>query len=208
MDDLSTYILAAALAWASGLRLYAALFITGAAHRLGWISLPQEMQLLSHGWVMAATGSLVLFEFFADKVPAIDSIWDALHTFVRIPAGALLAAGIISPQDGPAWALVGGLVGGTITAGTHFTKMGGRAVINTSPEPLSNWSASIFEDGLVLFGLWLAWAHPLAFALMLVLFLGLVIWVLPKLWRAALRLIARTGEMLGIVRPDRRGSSY
>lgn len=197
MNELSPYILAAALAWASGIRLYAVLFIMGAAHRLDWVSLPQDMQLLAHGWVMAATWALVLLEFFADKIPAIDSIWDALHTFVRIPAGALLAAGLIAPQDGPAWALVAALLGGTITAGTHFTKAGGRAVINTSPEPFSNWSASLLEDGLVIFGLWLAWTNPIVFALLLLLFLLIVAWVLPKLWRGVIRLLSKGMQSLG-----------
>ncbi|MDX2220142.1 MAG: DUF4126 domain-containing protein [Burkholderiales bacterium] len=198
MNEISTYILAAALAWASGIRLYAVLFIMGAAHRLDWVSLPQDMRLIAHGWVMAATGALVLLEFFADKIPAIDSIWDALHTFVRIPVGALLAAGLIAPQDGPAWALVAALLGGTITAGTHFTKAGGRAVINTSPEPFSNWSASLLEDGLVIFGLWLAWTHPVVFALLLLLFLLVVAWLLPKLWRGVIRLLNKGMEYMGM----------
>lgn len=191
MEELAPYILAAALAWASGIRLYAVLFILGASHRMSWIALPADMQLLAHGWVLVASGTLVLLEFFADKIPAVDSIWDALHTFVRIPAGALLAAGIIAPQDGPAWALVAGLLGGTITAGTHLTKAGGRVAINSSPEPFTNWGASLFEDGLVLFGLWLAWAHPLVFALLLLLFLILIAWILPKLWRAVSSLLTR-----------------
>jgi hypothetical protein len=198
MNELSTYILAAALAWASGIRLYAVLFIMGAAHRLDWLSLPQDMRLLAHGWVMAATGTLVLLEFFADKIPVIDSIWDAVHTFVRIPAGALLAAGLIAPQDGPAWALVAALLGGSITAGTHFTKAGGRAMINSSPEPFSNWSASLIEDGLVIFGLWLAWTHPAVFALLLLLFLLLIAWVLPKLWRGVRQLLTRAADSMGM----------
>lgn len=198
MNELTPYILAAALAWASGIRLYAVLFSIGAAHRLGWVALPQDMHLLAHDWVMIATGMLLLLEFFADKIPAVDSLWDALHTFVRIPAGALLAAGLIAPQDGPAWALVAGLLGGTITAGTHLTKAGGRAVINTSPEPFSNWGASFLEDGLVISGLWLAWAHPMVFALLLLIFLLLIAWILPKLWRGITRLLARVAVMLGI----------
>ncbi|MBL8518114.1 MAG: DUF4126 domain-containing protein [Betaproteobacteria bacterium] len=202
MNELTPYILAAALAWASGIRLYAALFIIGLAHRFGWISLPQDLQILSHGWVLSATGLLLLLEFFVDKVPAIDSAWDALHTFIRIPAGALLAAGVIAPQDGPAWALVAGLLGGTITAGTHFTKAGGRALVNTSPEPLSNWSASFLEDGLVIFGLWLAWTHPLMFGLLLLLFLLLIAWLLPKLWRGVVHLMTKITQVIGLASPQ------
>jgi uncharacterized membrane protein len=198
MNELTPYILAAALAWASGIRLYAVLFTLGLAHKFGWLPLPTDLQLLGHTWVLAATGLLLLMEFFADKLPAIDSAWDALHTFIRIPAGALLAAGIIAPQDGPAWALAAGLLGGTITAGTHFTKAGGRALINTSPEPVSNWTASFFEDGLVIFGLWLAWTHPVVFALMLLLFLLLIAWLLPKLWRGINKLFRKIAEMCGV----------
>lgn len=196
MDELSPYILAAALAWASGIRLYASLFILGASQRLGWLTLPTDLQLLAHTWVLVATGSLLLLEFFADKIPAVDSIWDVVHTFVRIPAGALLAAGLIAPQDGPAWALVAGLLGGTVTAGTHLFKAGSRAVINGSPEPFSNWGASLFEDGLVLFGLWLAWTHPIVFALLLLLFLLLIAWLLPKLWRGVVTLLKNARKVL------------
>jgi uncharacterized membrane protein len=199
MNELTPYILAAALAWASGIRLYAVLFIIGLAHKFDWMPLPTELQLLSHTWVLLATGLMLFMEFFADKLPAIDSAWDAVHTFVRIPAGALLAAGIIAPHDGPAWALVAGLLGGTITAGTHLTKAGGRALINTSPEPVSNWSASFLEDGLVIFGLWLAWTHPMMFALLLLLFFLIIAWLLPKLWRGIKRLMTRIAEVFGKV---------
>lgn len=198
MNELTPYVLAAALAWASGIRLYAALFIIGLGHKFGWMSLPHDLQLLSHNWVLTATGLLLLMEFFADKIPAIDSAWDVLHTFIRIPAGALLAAGIIAPEDGPAWALAAGLIGGTITAGTHFTKAGGRALINTSPEPFSNWSASVLEDGLVIVGLWLAWTNPLVFAQLLLLFLLLIAWLLPKLWWGVVHLLARTAKAIGL----------
>jgi len=120
---------------------------------------------------------------FFDKVPAIDSIWDAVHTFIRIRAGVLLAAGAIGAQDSAAWALAAGLLGGTITAGTHFLKASGRATINTSPEPLTNWTASFSEDAFLLADLWLAFKHPLVFLAALLLFLAFATWALPKLWR-------------------------
>lgn len=201
MSELTPYILAAALAWASGIRLYAVLFLLGLAGTQHWFELPTNLEILEHPWVLATTGGLLLLEFLADKVPGIDSVWDALHTFVRIPAGALIAAGFIGAQDGAVWALVAGLVGGSITAGTHFTKAGSRALINTSPEPFSNWGASIAEDGLLIAGLWLAFTHPLVFGLLLLLFLSLVIWLLPKLWRLITGLLARTGRLLGVRKP-------
>jgi Domain of unknown function (DUF4126) len=188
--ELSPYLLAAAVAWASGLRLYVVLLLLGVAGHFQWLSLPKDLEVLQHPWVMVATSTLVFLEFFADKIPGVDSVWDAIHTFVRIPAGALLAAGIIAPQDGAAWALAAGLLGGTITAGTHFAKTGGRALINTSPEPFSNWGASLAEDGLVLTGIWLLVSHPFLFLALLVTFIGLIVWLLPKLWRG-LRAVLR-----------------
>jgi hypothetical protein len=198
MDQLSMFALAAALAWASGIRLYAVIFLLGLAGQQQWISLPEHLKVLSHNYVLVASGLLLLLEFFADKIPGIDTIWDAIHTFVRIPAGALLAAGAISPADGAAWIVAAGLLGGTITAGTHFTKAGSRAVINTSPEPFSNWTASLVEDIAIVGGLWLAIAHPLAFLLLLALFVMLMIWLLPKLWRFITRLLGKLASLLGL----------
>ena len=131
----------------------------------------------------------------ADKIPAVDSMWDAIHTFIRIPAGALLAAGVINAADGPAWALAAGLLGGTITAGTHFMKAGGRAAINTSPEPVTNWTASVAEDAAVLGGLWLAIQHPIVFLFLLLLFVLLTIWLLPKLYRFIRSIFTRVAAL-------------
>jgi len=123
-----------------------------------------------------------VMEFFADKIPGLDTVWDALHTFIRIPAGALLAAGA-SGDDVSAFTVAAGLVGGAITAGTHFAKAGSRAAINTSPEPFTNWGASFTEDAMVIGGTWLAFAHPALFIALVVLFLLVVAWILPKVWR-------------------------
>ena len=185
MDQLTSIALALALSWASGIRLYAVLFLVGLAGHFHWFdwNAPKSFELLSHPLVLGTTGFMLFIEFFADKIPAVDSIWDAVHTFVRIPAGALLAAGVIGAGDGRAWALAAALLGGTITAGTHFMKAGGRAAINTSPEPVSNWAASFTEDAVVLGGLWLAIQYPLVFLLLLLLFVLLTIWLLPKLYR-------------------------
>ena len=179
---LQTVALASLLAWASGIRLYLVIFAVGLAGYLGYIELPPGLDVLRHPWVIGAAAVMLMMEFMVDKVPAIDTVWDALHTFIRIPAGALLAAGATGDTLS-ALTVAAGLLGGTITAGTHLTKSGGRALINTSPEPFSNWTASFTEDALVLGGIWFAFRHPLAFLISLAIFVALMIWLLPKVWR-------------------------
>jgi hypothetical protein len=180
---LQTVALASLLAWASGIRLYLVICAVGLAGYLGYIELPAGLKVLQHPWVVGTAGFMLVVEFFADKVPAVDSAWDALHTFIRIPAGALLAAGATGDTL-TALTVAAGLLGGTITAGTHFTKAGGRALINASPEPFSNWTASFTEDAVVVAGIWFALFYPLVFLVMLLALLVLMVWVLPKLWRA------------------------
>ncbi len=196
--QLTTIAIALALAWASGIRLYAVLFLVGLAGQFHWFSWqsPQSLAILSHPLVLGANGLLLFVEFFADKIPGFDSIWDAVHTFIRIPAGALLAAGTIGSADGEAWALAAGLIGGTITAGTHFTKAGGRVAINHSPEPVSNWIASFTEDVIVLGGLWLAVQHPVIFLMLLALFVLIMIWLLPKLYRVLRAIWRRVADWI------------
>ena len=179
---LQTVALASLLAWASGLRLYLTVFAVGLAGYLGYIELPEALKVLQHPWVIGTAGVMVVMEFIIDKVPALDSAWDAIHTFIRIPAGALLAAGATGDTL-TALTVAAGLLGGSITAGTHLTKAAGRGLINTSPEPFTNWGASFTEDALVLGGIWFAFAHPLAFLVALAVLLVLMIWLLPKLWR-------------------------
>lgn len=196
LDTSSLLALAAALGWASGLRLYAVVFLTGVAGALGWVSLPTGLSLLQHPAVLIASGFMLTVEFFADKVPWLDSMWDAVHTFVRIPAGAALAAGALG-ADGAVATLVAALLGGTLAAASHTTKMTTRAAINTSPEPLSNIGASLLEDGLVVGALWLAVTHPLLFALALVVALVLMAFLLLLLWRFLKVLVERLGRFLG-----------
>ena len=179
---LQTVALASLLAWASGLRLYLVVFAVGLAGYMGYIELPAGLKVLEHPWVIGSAGFLLVMEFLADKVPGLDSAWDAIHTFIRIPAGALLAAGATGDTLS-ALTVAAGLLGGTITAGTHFTKAGGRALINTSPEPFSNWTASFTEDALVLGAIWFVFHYPIVFLAMLVVFIVLMIWLIPKLWR-------------------------
>ena len=190
MESLSQLSLAAGLAWASGIRLYATIFIVGMLGRFGYLHLPAELLVLEHDWVLMTAGIMVVGEFLADKVPGFDSVWDAIHTFIRIPAGAFLAWGAMGDAT-PAAQTAAAILGGLITGGTHLAKSGGRAAINTSPEPLSNWAASIGEDGLVLGGLFLAISHPLAFLILLVLFLAMVVWIAPKVFRFLARAVRR-----------------
>ncbi len=174
--------MAAGLSWASGLRLYAVLFSVGVLGKMGFVALPEHLQLLSNNTVIAASGVMLAAEFFADKIPAIDTLWDSIHTFIRIPAGALLAAGAVA-HISPEWAVVAALLGGTLTSGSHFTKAGSRALINISPEPFSNWAASFGEDFMVAGGLWAALFAPVLFLVGLAVFLLFMIWMLPKIWR-------------------------
>ena len=190
---IQSVVLASLLAWASGLRLYLVMFAIGMAGYFDYMELPKGLEVLKHPWVMGAAGFMLVMEFLADKVPAIDSAWDAIHTFIRIPAGALLAAGATGDSLS-ALTIAAGILGGTITAGTHFTKAGGRAVINTSPEPVSNWGASFTEDALVLSGIWLALTHPLVFLLLLLLFLLMLVWLIPKVWRGIRAVVDRVSE--------------
>lgn len=197
MDLIGSVAMAAGLAWASGLRLYAVLFIAGLLGRFGYIDLPQDLEVLSNWMVIGASGFMFVVEFFADKVPALDSLWDAIHTFVRIPAGALLSAMALGNHD-PAVMVAGAILGGTLAAGTHLAKAGSRALINTSPEPFTNVSASLSEDALVLGGMFTAFHYPLVFLVLLVLFIALVLWLLPKLHRSFRKILQRvTGELKG-----------
>jgi hypothetical protein len=182
LDTWQLVALAAALGWASGIRLYAVLFIVGGLGYLGWFELPPHLSVLAHPLVLWASGFMVFVEFFADKIPGVDTLWDVAHTLVRIPAGAALAAAVFGDSP-PAWTIAAAIIGGTLAAGSHFTKAGARMAINTSPEPFSNWAASFSEDLLVGVMLYLALAHPVVFFVVLALLLAAVVWLLPKLWR-------------------------
>lgn len=182
MDLYAEFALAAGLAWGSGLRLYAVVFLAGLLQRLGWVALPGDLALLSGDVMLGLSGVLLVGEFVADKVPAFDSVWDALHTFIRIPGGMALAWATLG-AEGPAMQMAAALLGAGIAGSTHLAKSGARAAINHSPEPFSNWAASFTEDGLVVAGVWLAWQYPWVFVGLLVVFLLLVAWLLPKLWR-------------------------
>jgi hypothetical protein len=185
MDPLSAIAVALGAGWASGLNIYAAMLVLGLADSQGLIGLPPDLQLLASPWVMAVVALLFALNFLADKIPYIDSLNDALHTVVRIPAGALLAYGA-GDQLGPGAAVILGLLGGSLAASSHIAKTGSRALINASPEPLSNIAASFATDGLVVGGLVLALTRPITFLCLLALFAGVCAWLLPKLFRLAM----------------------
>lgn len=179
-------------AWAAGINLYAAVLVLGLLGNAGYAELPPALQVLQDPLVIGVAGIMYFIEFFADKTPGVDSGWDAIHTFIRIPAGAVMAAGAAQALEvNQALELAAALVGGGVAATSHFTKAGSRLMINTSPEPVTNWAASIMEDLAVVGGLWAALNYPLLFIGLLVLFLALAIWLLPKIWRAIKRVVAK-----------------
>lgn len=193
LDTSQLVALAAALGWASGLRLYAVLALTGLVGYAGWVELPPGLQLLQHPLFLGASALMLFVEFFADKIPALDTAWDLVHTFIRIPAGAALAAGVFGVDDAT-WTAVAALLGGTLAATAHTAKLTTRAAVNTSPEPFSNLGLSLMEDVLVPLMLWLAVSYPyvffplLALALIAAVALIWVLWrFLARLWRRWLR---------------------
>ncbi len=181
-DIIHSISLAMGASWASGINLYATIFILGFSALNGAFVLPPELHILSNPMVIGAAGFMYCVEFFADKVPGVDTGWDAIHTFIRIPAGALLAAGAMGDM-GSAAQVSAAILGGGLATMTHATKAGSRVLINTSPEPFTNWGASIAEDLTVFAGLWTALNHPIVFIVALIIFIIFMIWFLPKLWK-------------------------
>ena len=196
MEALASLATAAGLGWASGVRLYAVLFFLGLLQLFGIYTLPANLQPLGNPWVMGASGFMFAIEFFADKIPGFDSVWDAAHTFIRIPAGALLAAAAVAGGD-PGMSVAAAILGGTIAAGSHVTKASTRALINTSPEPLSNWTASVTEDAASIGVAWTALMFPMVALGFLVVFFVLAFWLLPKIWRGLKRVRASIRQLLG-----------
>ena len=192
LDTAQLVAIAAALGWASGLRLYLVVFLTGLAGFLGLVDLPHGLKLLQHPAMLGASGFMLFIEFFADKIPGLDTLWDLVHTLVRIPAGAALAASVFG-TDQATWAAAAALMGGTLAATSHVAKATTRAAVNTSPEPFSNIAMSLLGDGVVPVMLWLSWEHPLVFfallAVALVVMVALI-WVLAKFLRALARRVS------------------
>lgn len=194
MDAVSSFALASGLSWASGIRLYATVFVVGILAKFKYLSLPASLEILTHPMVLSIAGLLCVIEFLADKIPYVDSAWDSIQTFIRIPAGAILAMGAMNTSD-PMIATIAALLGGTLTGMTHATKAGSRALINTSPEPASNIAASFGEEGLWLSGGWLALAHPGVFIGVLIAFIVVMLWLIPKLWRGIKSTFGRLGSL-------------
>jgi Domain of unknown function (DUF4126) len=190
VDTTHLLALAAALGWASGLRLYAVVFLTGMAGSLGWINLPQGLQVLQQPAMLYASGALLLVEFAADKVPWVDSLWDSVHTFIRIPAGAALAYGVFG-GDQSTWAAMAALLGGTLAATSHAAKTTTRAAVNTSPEPFSNLLLSLAGDAFVPLMLWLAYEHPVWFFVLLAITLVVSVALIALLFRFLRGLLRR-----------------
>ncbi len=179
---IKTISLTMGAAWASGINLYAAILVLGLLGVTENIVLPQGLEILMNPLVIGAAGLMYVVEFFVDKIPGVDTGWDTIHTFVRIPAGVLLAAGAVGDVN-PAVAVAAAILGGGLAAGSHATKAGSRLLINASPEPVSNWTASVLEDIAVISGLWAALYHPVFFLFLLVVFICFALWLLPKIWQ-------------------------
>ncbi len=194
MELIQNLALAGGLSWASGLRLYLTVFAVGLLAKFGYVHLPASLDILSNPIVLSVAGVLCVIEFLADKIPYVDSAWDSIQTFIRIPAGALLAMGAINTSD-PMIATIAALLGGSLTGMTHATKAGSRALINTSPEPVSNIAASLSEEGLLVTGGWLVFAHPAVFIGLLCGFIVLMFWMLPKLWRGIKSVLGSIGKV-------------
>ena len=188
----NTIALTMGAAWASGINLYAAILVLGVLGMTGSMTLPPDLQVLASPIVIAAAGFMYVVEFFADKIPGVDTGWDTIHTFIRIPAGALLAAGAVGDVN-PALSLAAAMVGGSLAAAAHATKSGTRVLINASPEPFTNWVASITEDVLVISGIWAALHYPWVFLGFLLIFVLALIWLLPKLWRGIKKIFSAIG---------------
>jgi hypothetical protein len=185
METIDIIAMTLGVAWASGINLYAAILVMGIMGAGGYTELPPSLIVLQDPLVLMAAGLMYFVEFFADKIPGVDSAWDAVHTFIRIPAGAMLAVGAAQGLEiNQAAELAAALLGGSLAATSHLTKSSTRVVLNASPEPFSNATASIFEDLAVIGGLWTALHYPLAFIAFIIVFVLLAIWLLPKLWRA------------------------
>jgi len=195
LDPISLMTIGLGAAWASGLNLYATVLILGGLQYFGFVSLPPDLTVLSDPIVLVVAAVLYCVEFIADKVPGVDSVWDAVHTFIRIPAGALMAAGAVGGVEmgiSPEIITIAALVtGGAVSGISHATKAGVRAMANASPEPISNWLLSLLEDFLVLVGTLISAFKPIVFIVLLCIFIALAIWLLPKLWRGLRSLFQR-----------------
>jgi hypothetical protein len=191
---IQTIALTMGVAWTSGINLYAAILVLGIMGSTGNIALPPDLIILSDPLIISGAGVMYIIEFFADKIPGVDNGWDTVHTFIRIPLGALLAAAAVGDVN-PSFAIAAALLGGGLTASTHATKAGTRVLINASPEPFTNWFASLGEDVAVIAGLWTALHYPFLFVIFIIFFILLLIWLLPKIWRGVIIIFIMLGNI-------------
>jgi len=189
-----TIALSMGVAWASGINLYAAILVLGIMGTTGNVTLPPDLMVLTNPLIITAAGVMYIVEFFADKIPGVDNGWDTVHTFIRIPLGALLAAAAVGEVN-PSVAIAAALFGGGMAASTHATKAGTRVLINASPEPFTNLFASLGEDVAVIAGLWTALHYPLLFVAFIIIFVLLLIWVLPKIWGGIIKIFTMLGKL-------------
>ncbi len=183
------------VAWASGINLYAAMLALGVMGATGHMTLPPGLEVLQSPVVIAVSGFMYALEFFADKIPGVDSAWDVVHTFIRIPAGAILAAEAATSID-PAFSIAAALLGGVVAGSMHMTKAATRLLINASPEPFTNSIASLTEDAAVFGGIWMMTRHPDWFLVLLLAMLALVAWMMPKLWKGVRAMFARVSAFV------------
>jgi hypothetical protein len=191
---IQTIALTMGVAWASGINLYAAILVLGIMGSTGNIALPPDLMILTDPLIISGAGVMYIIEFFADKIPGVDNGWDTVHTFIRIPLGALLAAAAVGDAN-PSVAIAAALLGGGLAASTHATKAGTRVLINASPEPFTNWFVSLGEDAAVIAGLWAALHYPLLFVIFIIFFILLLIWLLPKIWRGVIKIFIMLGNI-------------
>ena len=197
MNPLATLGLGAGSAWLSGFNLYATVLTLGLLARFGLVQLPGDLEFVSREWVIVAAAVLYLIEFLADKIPIVDSVWDAIHTFIRVPAGAVLAASAFA-HFSPAVRVAALLAGGTLALSSHGTKASFRMAANTSPEPFSNILLSLGEDIFTIGLAALAAFHPIVILGIVILFVVLLIWLGPKVFRAIRRMLAETRALIGV----------
>jgi Domain of unknown function (DUF4126) len=205
MDLLTAGALGLGAAWASGINVYAVVLTLGLLDIAGIIALPAELQPLSSPLVLGIAGCLFVVEFFADKIPGVDHLWDTVHTFIRVPAGAVLAAGAFGQVD-PEWTIAAGLLGGTLALGSHLGKASTRAAVNLSPEPFSTWIVSLLEDITAIGAVLAALFFPVVFLIALAIVVALTIWLLPRLLRLAARVFGGAIRWLRGMPDPRNGS--
>jgi hypothetical protein len=194
MDLISKIALAMGSSWVSGIRLYAAVATLGLLGRFAGLHLPGELDVLTNWWIIGIASGLFVVEFFADKIPYLDSSWDVVQTFIRIPAGAVLAAAAFGDFNRGVQ-VVALLVGGGLAFGAHATKASARAAINLSPEPASNIIVSLFEDVLAIVSIVLAYILPVILILLILLFVLVSIFLLPKLVRGLRAVVRRVSSV-------------